>query len=201
MLISMRAVIPDVPPGLLAWRKRTGTDKWDEMWEGVLHMAPMPNRDHQDLEWAIETYLRLHWATARGARVYHNINVASPGGWPNDYRIPDLVLLMPQRFGIDRNEYFEGAPDVVVEIRSPGDESNEKLEFYARIGTPEVWIIDRDSKAPEIHTLSGGRYTQQDAGADGWLLSVATEIELRAGAPGKLAMRLRGNESARQDLP
>ena len=51
----MRAVMPEVPPDILAWRKRTGADMWDEMWEGVLHMAPMPNREHQDLEGAMET--------------------------------------------------------------------------------------------------------------------------------------------------
>ena len=40
--------------------------------------------------------------------------------WPNNYRIPDLVLLTPERFDIDCNEYFDGGPDAVVEIRSPG---------------------------------------------------------------------------------
>jgi Uma2 family endonuclease len=67
----------------------------------------------------METYLRLRWARPRQAKVYHNINVASSGGWPRDYRIPDPVLVSPERFDIDRNEYFEGALDVVVEIRSP----------------------------------------------------------------------------------
>ena len=110
----MRAVMFEVPPDILAWRKRTGADRWDEMWEGVLHMAPAPNREHQDLTGAMETYLRLRWARPRGNRVYHEINLAAPGGWTNNYRIPDLVLLTPERFGIDRNEYFEGAPDVVV---------------------------------------------------------------------------------------
>src|SRR5215470_7620398 len=133
----MRAILPTIPPGLLEWRKQTGADKWDEMWEGVLHMPPMPNRAHQDLEFAIEAYLRLHWAPGCGGRVYHGINVASVGGWPKDYRIPDIVLLTPPRFGIDRNEYFEGAPDVVVEIRSPNDEAYEKLEFYAALEVPE----------------------------------------------------------------
>jgi hypothetical protein len=116
----MRAVMSCVPPDILAWRKRTGADRWDEMWEGELHMVPMPNRERQDLEWAMETYLRLRWARPRKAKVYHNINLAAPGGWPNNYRIPDLVLLSPERFGIDRNEYFEGAPAAVVEICSPG---------------------------------------------------------------------------------
>lgn len=197
----MRAVMPEVPPEILAWRKRTGADMWDEMWEGVLHMAPVPNRHHQDLEGSMETYLRLRWARPRGNRVYHAINVASPGGWPNNYRISDLVLLTPERFGIDRNEYFEGAPAVVVEIRSPGDESYEKLDFYARLGAPEVWIIDRDSKAPEVYVLRGGRYVQKAAGTEGWVLSDVTGIELRVGRPGKLAMRLAGDDSTREDLP
>jgi hypothetical protein len=89
----------------LDYRKQTGADKWDEMWEGVLHMAPTPNREHQDFEWALENYLRTRWAPPHGARVYHNINVASVGGWPRDYRIPDLVVIKPQRFGIDRRVF------------------------------------------------------------------------------------------------
>jgi Uma2 family endonuclease len=193
----MSAVSPDI----LAWRKRTGADRWDEMWAGVLHMPPMPNRNHQDLEWAMETYLRLRWARPRGARVYHQINVASPGGWPQNYRIPDLVLLTPERFHIDRNEYFEGGPDVVVEIRSPGDETYEKLEFYAALEVLEVWIIDRDSKRPEIHTLQAGEYERQAPHTEGWLRSAVTGIELRPGEPGKLAMRLAGDDASREDLP
>src|SRR5207248_670436 len=112
-----------VPPEILELRKRTGADRWDEMWEGVLHLMPCPNRDHQDLEWALETYLRTFWARPTGAKAYHQINLASPGGWPDDYRIPDLVFLTPDNFALDHNEYFEGAVDGVVEIHSPGDET------------------------------------------------------------------------------
>jgi Uma2 family endonuclease len=198
---TMRAVMPEVPPEILAWRKRTGADMWDEMWEGVLHMAPAPNRAHQDFEGALETYLRLHWARPHGHRVYHNVNLALPGGWPDDYRIPDLLLLTPARFGIDHNEYFEGAPDVVVEIRSPGDESYEKLTFYAQLGVPEVWLIDRDSKSPTIHVLQAGAYVLQTANVEGWFLSAATGIELQVGRPGKLVLRLAGDDSTREEVP
>ncbi len=197
----MRAVMPSVLPDILAWRKRTGADQWDEMWEGELHMPPAPNREHQDLEWTLETYLRQQWAHTRDARVYHQINVAAPGGWPHNYRIPDLVLLLPDRFHIDRNEYFEGGPTVVVEIHSPGDESYDKLAFYAMLDIPEVWIIDRDRKQPEIYVLEAGRYVQREAGQDGWVRSGATGIELRRSDTGRLALRLQGDESTQAELP
>lgn len=163
-------------------------------------MPPSPNRGHQDLEFSLENYLRTYWAPQRQAKVYHQINVASIGGWPKDYRIPDIVLLSPERFAIDRNEYFEGAPDVVVEIHSPGDEAYEKLPFYRDLGVPEVWIIHRDSRVPEIHVRKRGRYKKQLATTQGWIRSPQTGIELME-RKGKLLIRLAGDDSTRQALP
>ena len=197
----MKAVIAKIPDSLLAWRSRTGADRWDEKWEGVLHMPPMPNRDHQNFEWSLETYLRLRWARPRGCKVFHQINLSSPGGWPDDYRIPDLVLLTPDRFDVDRNEYFEGPPSAVVEIRSPDDESYEKLEFYARLGVPEVWIIDRDTKRPEVFALSGDRYEGRPPGDSGWVKSDVAGVEMRATEAAKLAIRLAGDPSTVEELP
>jgi len=164
-------------------------------------MPPAPNRDHQGFQFELEAWLRTHWARPQGNEVYHEINVTPPGGWPNDYRIPDLVLLRPDRFEIDRNEYFEGAPTVVVEIRSPGDESYEKMPFYAELGVPEVWIIDRSTKAPEVYHLRGGEYQQQTPDGDGWLHSAATGVQLRPEAGGKIALRIVGNDDSRRLLP
>jgi len=197
----MKAVMPEVPAYILQRRKQTGADMWDEMWEGVLHMPPVPNREHQDFQGEMEMWLRIFWARPGGNRVYHEINLASVGGWPDNYRIPDLLLLTPDRFAIDRNEYFEGPPTVVVEIRSPGDESYEKLPFYAKLGVPEVWIIDRDTKVPEIYLLTAGDYQRQPAGADGWLQSAATKIRMRSEGGAKLAMQMADDQSTRRLLP
>ena len=117
----MKAVMPEVPQRLLEERARTGADRWDEMWEGVLHMPPAPNREHQDLTVALVGWLKAQWATPGGNRVHIQVNLTRPGGWPNDYRIPDLVLLTPDRFGIDRNEFFEGAPNGLCRLL-PGAE-------------------------------------------------------------------------------
>lgn len=197
----MRAVMAHVPEHILEWRRRTGADQWDEMWEGVLHMAPSPNRDHQDIEGALEFWLRLHWAKPNGCRVYHEINVAEPGTWPNNFRIPDLVLLTPARFDIDCNEYFDGGPDAVVEIRSPDDETYEKFDFYAKVGVLEIWVIDRDTRQPEVYELSGGGYCRREPNSEGWFRSEVANTELRAAAGDKLEIRIAGQENTSALLP
>jgi Uma2 family endonuclease len=189
----MKAVMPEVPQHVLQWRKRTGADQWDEMWEGVLHMPPAPNREQPELEGDVEAWLRVNWSRPRGNKVYHQINLASEGGWTTNYRIPDLVLLTPDRFHIDHNEYFEGAPTVVVEIHSAGDEAYDKMPFYAKLGVPEVWIIDRDTRVPEVFLLEGDRYERQAPDAEGWIPSVATGIQLRAHAAERLALQITGD--------
>jgi Uma2 family endonuclease len=196
--MTMRGVMPSIPPEFLELRKRTGADRYDEMWDGVLHMAPVPNRMHQDLEWYLETYLRQFWAPSRQAKVYHEINLASIGGWPKNYRIPDLVLLLPHRFAIDCNEYFEGAPSAIVEIHSPDDESYEKLPFYATLGVPEAWIIHCDSKEPELYVLKRKKYSQAKPVA-GWLRGPETGVELARSQQGRLAIRIAGDDSTRRD--
>jgi hypothetical protein len=91
--MAMKAVMSEVPADILAWRKRTGGDRW---------------------------------ARPLKAKVYHNVNVASPGGWPHDYRIADLVLLGPERFGIDRHECFGELSALGYQagkcLLSPGDD-------------------------------------------------------------------------------
>ena len=61
---------------------------------------------------------------------------------------PILILLKRDRIHIDRGDYFEDAPNVVVEIHSLDDESYEKFDFYAAFGVPEVWVIDQDKGTP-----------------------------------------------------
>ena len=74
----MKVVMPSLLPDAQARRKRIGADQWDEMWEGVLHMAPSPNRDHQRFEFKLAAWLELNWAEPNGCCVYQRINVADP---------------------------------------------------------------------------------------------------------------------------
>jgi Uma2 family endonuclease len=79
-------------------------------------------------------------------------------------RQPDLMFIARERMSRDevrKVQILEIAPDLAVEIRSPGDTAArwaEKLADYASIGVAEVWRIDPDSRTVEVLTLVGGTY-------------------------------------------
>ena len=196
----MKAVMTEIPQFILDWRRQTGADRFDEMWEGVLHMNPPPDVDHQDLEGAIESWLRQHWKTSEQV-VLHQVAVSPDDDWTNNYRVPDLILIAADRIAMRRETYFHGGPTVVVELRSPGDESYEKLPFYAELGVPEVWVIDRDTKSPELYILTDGNYQKYESASDDWQQSAATGIEFRGTKTNKIAMRLAANHATLEELP
>jgi hypothetical protein len=198
---AMKAVMPVVPDHFLEHRRKIGADVWDEMWNGVLHMPPAPTVRHQGFEGQVEAWLRWNWASPLGNRVYHGINVASIGGWPDDYRIPDLVLMLPDCFHIDRDTHLEGAPTVAVEIHSPGDEAYEKLDFYAELGVPEVWIIHRDTRHVDLFRLTARDYVLATADKAGWLASSTTGIDLQQTEDQLQAIRLKDQPATEARLP
>ena len=199
--IGVKAVIAEMPEYMLQERKRTGADRWDEMWEGVLHMTAAPNKRHTRLQVQMHNWLDAFWARPNGNQVDLLVNVASVGGWPHDYRIPDLVLVTPDRFSIDHDDYYEGAPTVVVEIRSPGDETWEKLAFYAKVRVPEVWVINRDTRVPQVLQLVQGGYEEVQSAVDRWVCSPITGVWLRTETSGKLGMRIGDDSATWRSLP
>lgn len=129
----------EVPEALLAERRKLGHDRFDEMWEGVLHMVPPPDLAHQQLA----SWLLYHWtplASARGLQVTAETGLFDPAveGYTS-YRQPDLAVWSPATTSA---RGIEGRAELVVEIRSPNDESYRKLPFYERVGVQEVLVIE-----------------------------------------------------------
>lgn len=140
----MDTVILDPPAAVIAERQRLGLDRFDEVWDGEYHMVPGPNVPHQRIEKGL--VLALHpLAHARDLEILCEINllVSEELGF-QDFRIPDLAIFGAAHAG---RAGIIGAVPLVVEIRSPGDDSFKKLPFYERLGLGEVLIIDRDTKA------------------------------------------------------
>lgn len=66
--------------------------------------------------------------------------------WPGGpSRTPDLLYNAPDRLAQLTNQRFEGGPDLVVEIVSPGSVREDKVRKFAeyeQAGVGEYWIID-----------------------------------------------------------
>jgi hypothetical protein len=51
----------------------------------------------------------------------------------------------------NRETHWLGGPDFGVEVISRGDDSRDKLPFYAAVGSRELLLIDRDPWALELY--------------------------------------------------
>ena len=81
-------------------------------------------------------------------------------GWEQNYRVPDISVVLTGNPLVDHDTHYQGGPDLVVEIRSPGDHSLDKFDVYARLRVREVLIVGRDNRVPSLYRLStkSGRY-------------------------------------------
>jgi hypothetical protein len=67
-----------------------------------------------------------------------------------------MSLFLGGNLAEDRRTHWFGGPDLALEIVSPDDRSRDKLDFYARVGTREVLILDRDPWQMELYQLDQG---------------------------------------------
>lgn len=197
----MRGVFAEVPQDLLDWRRTTGIDRFDEMWDGVLHMLPFPpNGDQQALEQSLQYWLHVNWAKPVGGKVQSQRGVSPSADWTNNYRVPDLILLDRRRLKLDRNTHIAGPPLIVVEIESPGDETRDKMPFYADLGIPEVWIVPRDTCVPELFELVDEEYLPLKK-AQRWLTSKVIPVQVRSPKRGLLAIQRADDAATYAELP
>lgn len=138
---------------LIEQRLSWGGGKKDEVWEGVYHMSPDPNPDHQELVASLMITLN-DVAKELSGRATLGTNVTDrTRGWIENYRCPDVIVLLPNSKAKRFKHAYIGGPDIAVEILSPEDEAVEKLPFYAAIGTREVLHVDTDTKALSLFAL------------------------------------------------
>jgi Uma2 family endonuclease len=135
-------------------RAAAGADRWDEVWEGTYMMTPLPNIEHQDiasgLVAALRTVLRRDQAV-----VLAGTNVSDrEAGWMQNYRCPDVAVFLVGNPAKNCGTHWNGGADFAVEIVSDDDRSREKIPFYAKIGTRELLIVDRDPWSLELVRLN-----------------------------------------------
>ncbi|MGE5604170.1 MAG: Uma2 family endonuclease [Bacteroidota bacterium] len=153
--------------------------KWpdEERWElidGVpYNMSPAPSRIHQKILGELYKQIAVY-LTGKVCEVYiAPFDVRLPKGEESDDRIdtvvqPDLVVVCDREKLDERG--CKGAPDLVVEVLSPGTAGKDmkiKLALYERVGVKEYWLVDPSNKTVQVYQLeTSSRYCRPSIYSD-----------------------------------
>lgn len=147
-------------------------DKRWELIDGQAYcMPPAPSRRHQ--AWLGELYRQFsNYLLDKPCQVYLapfdvRLPDASEDGDDEIDTVvqPDIVVVCDQSKLDDRGA--KGAPDLVVEILSPGSSKRDitvKFELYQRHGVKEYWLLYPNEKLLQLYRLGeDGRYGSPQA--------------------------------------
>lgn len=136
-----------------------------EIIEGVLYTMPRPRARHQNVLGGVTHDLTGSFQRKGGG----------PGGWwilpepgielPGTPEIsPDLAGWRRERLPeLPEDEPLRVVPDWVCEILSPSTRRHNlliKKPYYAKIGVPYHWIIDREARMVLAYRLEAGRWVE-----------------------------------------
>lgn len=131
-----------------------------ELIEGELFVSRAPGLPHQlvlnNLLFEVTTFLRNNPI----GRV-----VPSPGVIFSNYDsvIPDVLVVANERWDeIVANDRFIAAPNLIVEILSPGASSRErdldiKRRLYGKYGVEEYWVVDTTERSVVVFRLKNAQ--------------------------------------------
>jgi Uma2 family endonuclease len=127
-----------------------------EIIEGELYLSKAPGIPHQrvfgELFDAFRSFLKAHPIGEV---------IATPGLILSDTDavIPDLVFVLNERLAeVIAGDRLSAAPDLVVEILSPGPDNVKrdrvaKRQMYGKFGVKEYWILDPSRRTIEVYVL------------------------------------------------
>lgn len=144
-----------------------------------LVMIPAPDFHHQDIVFELARQL--------GNFVIEN-DLGKVVGAPVDVYLnaeniyqPDVLFLSNERMHLVQNGKIKGAPDLIIEVLSPGTENFDKKVkkvAYEKSGVKEYWIVDPKTKQATGYQQSGSGFVEI-ASAQGVLVSPLLETTIR----------------------
>jgi len=131
-----------------------------EIIEGVLYVANAPDADHQFAVTEISRQLGNFVVPHKLGRVLvapFEVHL-TPRSRPVQ---PDVLFVSAARWPQGHVAYFEGAPDLVVEVISPSRVRVDrviKFTAYEAAGVREYWIVNPRTHTVEVYVLENGEY-------------------------------------------
>jgi Uma2 family endonuclease len=174
---------------LKAEREASGADRYDEVWEGVYMITPMPNSEHQGIVIQLASILQEVIGWSGLGEVFPGINLsARDDDWEHDYRVPDVAVFSKSGSAVNCDTHWRGAADFLVEITSPEDHTRVKIPFYDRLGVEELLLVDRQSWTLELYRREKDQLQEvgRSSGDGGEVLasaSVPLTFQLVSGQP------------------
>jgi Uma2 family endonuclease len=129
----------------------------DEVWDGVYLVSPGPTNEHQNVVMNLGTIFNLLFGWTGLGFVQPGANVSDrEDQWEHNYRCPDVVVYLNGTTARDFGTHWLGGPDFAVEVVSRNDRTRQKFDFYAKVGTRELLVVDRDPWILELYRLEEG---------------------------------------------
>ena len=125
-----------------------------EIIEGELYMTPAPTTKHQKITRNLFRILDQYVSQQHSGEVlFSPIDVVLA---PLNVVQPDIVYISKENLSIITEKNIQGAPDLVIEILSPGTIQKDritKMKVYAKHGIKHLWLIDPDNQTLEAFEL------------------------------------------------
>jgi Uma2 family endonuclease len=132
-----------------------------ELVDGEVIMSPAPKDSHQKASLRL---LQVLLDCAPDGEIRYS---------PADVYLDALNVVQPDLFWVsgsnsqcrlNENGYWQGAPDLVIEILSPSTARQDKVikfRLYEQYGVREYWLVDPAGKRIEVWLLAEGRFAYQ----------------------------------------
>lgn len=132
----------------------------------IFRMSPAPNVKYQKVSWALSVQLNkaMHKKPCSMFTAPFDVRLINYKKSTEDKQIhtvvqPDLCVVCDEQKLDDRG--CIGAPDLVIEILSPGNtekEMNIKFDLYQENGVREYWMVHISEKAIFAYVLENGKF-------------------------------------------
>ncbi len=152
-----------------------------ELIDGEIVTLASPQIAHQRALRQIGFALTLRSQRVGGEVFYAPMDVVLPD---SNIIQPDLLWLAPGSACIPFQEkYLQGAPDLIVEILSPGSVYHDRHTKYNLVqgnGVKEYWIVDTQDRLVEVYILDDAAFRRLDvfSMADSYTSALIGEVRI-----------------------
>lgn len=145
-------------------------DTWAEWVDGEVTIMSPASIKHQSILGFLQSILRFWIEHHRAGVVFSAPTLMKTETRPSG-REPDILFVATQNLSKLRENYLDGAADLVIEIISPESvfrDTQDKFQEYEAAGVNEYWIIDYNRRTANFYDFDeSGKYKLLPLSADG----------------------------------